>query len=122
MVEGRCYTRTSNGFATDYFLTHIHKDYGADGLRNALTAVSLHLDYYEVVGKTTMKKIRSIQAKHAALLDYDGLTVFPEEVPGTETLAEGAITKVTVNVYERNPIARQKCIEHWGGRVLCLWL
>ena len=115
MVEGRCYTRTSNAFATDYFLTQIHKDYGADGLRNAFTAVNLHLDYYEGLRKTTLKKIRSVQAKHAALLEYDGLTVFPDEVvAGAEPFAEGAIATVTINIYERNPLARQKCIEHYG--------
>lgn len=29
-------------------------------------------------------------------------------------LREGAATAVTVNAYERNPLARQRCIEHYG--------
>lgn len=33
MIEGRRYTRTSNAFATDYYLTHIQRDYGEEGLR-----------------------------------------------------------------------------------------
>ena len=114
MVEGRRYTRTNNAFATDYYLTQIHKDYGADGLRNALTALSLHLEYYEGLRQTTLRKIRSIQAEHAALLEYASLTVFPDEVPDTGPLSEGSVTTATVNVYERNPIARQKCIDHYG--------
>jgi 5-methylcytosine-specific restriction protein A len=114
MVEGRRYTRTNNAFATDYYLTQIHKDYGADGLRNALTALSLHLEYYEGLRQTTLRKIRSIQAKHAALLEYESLTVFPDEVPDTGSLAEGTVTEATVNVYERNPVARQKCIDRYG--------
>ncbi|HHS95286.1 MAG TPA: hypothetical protein ENJ45_01760, partial [Phaeodactylibacter sp.] len=32
-------------------------------------------------------------------------------------LPEGAVKKITVNKYERNAKARQKCIEHYG--VLC---
>ena len=69
MLEGRRYTRTHNAFSTDYYLTQIHHDFGSDGLRNALMAVNLHLMYYEGLRKTTLNKIRSIYAKHAALLD-----------------------------------------------------
>ncbi|MFC0189461.1 HNH endonuclease [Fictibacillus aquaticus] len=39
---------------------------------------------------------------------------YPEVVP--ETLEEGQIKTVTVNVYERNPIARKKCMEHYGAQ------
>lgn len=39
-------------------------------------------------------------------------TDYPDEVP--EDLEEGKKKAVTVNVYERNPIARKKCIEHYG--------
>jgi 5-methylcytosine-specific restriction enzyme A len=37
---------------------------------------------------------------------------FAEEVP--ETLEEGKSKTISVNVYERNPIARKKCIENYG--------
>jgi 5-methylcytosine-specific restriction enzyme A len=37
---------------------------------------------------------------------------YPDEVP--ESLEEGKRKSVTVNVYERNPIARKICIEHYG--------
>lgn len=37
---------------------------------------------------------------------------YPDEV--SETLEEGTRKTVIVNVYERNPIARKKCIEHYG--------
>jgi 5-methylcytosine-specific restriction protein A len=32
----------------------------------------------------------------------------------TDDLSEGAKTQVTVNAYERNPVARLKCLEHHG--------
>ncbi len=39
---------------------------------------------------------------------------FPEEVRDNEEYYEGATKKITVNIYERNPEARQKCIELYG--------
>ena len=114
MIEGRRYTWTSNAFATDYYLAHIHEDYGEDGLRNALVAVALHLEYYEGKRGGRLKKIRNIQSKHATLIDYSGVTIFPEELLEGEPFSEGAVTKAFVNVYERNPAARSKCINHYG--------
>lgn len=38
----------------------------------------------------------------------------PEEVVETATLVEGAVRQITVNAYERNPEARQRCIEAHG--------
>ena len=39
-------------------------------------------------------------------------SVFPEEV--NEKYQEGSVKSVLVNKYERNPIAKTKCIEHFG--------
>ena len=114
MLEGRRYTRTNNAFATDYYLTQMQEDYGEDGLRNALAALALHLDYYEALRGTRLKKIRDIQSKHAALINHSALTVFADEVPEAEQFSEGAVTKTFVNVYERNPVARTKCINYYG--------
>jgi predicted HNH restriction endonuclease len=38
----------------------------------------------------------------------------PDEVTDAETLYEGAKYHITVNAYERNPEARQRCIAHYG--------
>lgn len=40
-----------------------------------------------------------------------------EEVTETQTYIEGSTKQIKVNVYERNPDARQNCIEHYG--VIC---
>jgi 5-methylcytosine-specific restriction protein A len=45
-------------------------------------------------------------------------TTLPEEVCNADALYEGAVTSILVNVYERNPIARQQCIEHYGTSCL----
>lgn len=39
-----------------------------------------------------------------------------EEVDSTSKLQEGEKKTVTVDIHERNPIARKKCIEHWGTK------
>jgi hypothetical protein len=40
----------------------------------------------------------------------------PEEVATDTTYPEGALCKVTVNAYERNPKARAACLAHYGRR------
>ena len=43
--------------------------------------------------------------------------LLPEEVPTTTApLVEGAVSRVSVNAYERNPEARRRCIEAHGTR------
>jgi 5-methylcytosine-specific restriction protein A len=39
---------------------------------------------------------------------------FPEELNEQDVFLEGSACKVLVNEYERNPIARAKCIAHYG--------
>jgi hypothetical protein len=40
-------------------------------------------------------------------------SLYPDELTQPERLTEGALRTVTVNAYERNPKARQKCIDHY---------
>lgn len=40
--------------------------------------------------------------------------LLPEEIAAATTLLEGAVCRVTVNAYERNPLARTKCIQAHG--------
>jgi predicted HNH restriction endonuclease len=37
-----------------------------------------------------------------------------EEILEEETLVEGVKKQISVNAYERNPIARQKCLDYYG--------
>jgi 5-methylcytosine-specific restriction enzyme A len=41
--------------------------------------------------------------------------VFPDEVDSAEIFREGAVRQVSVNAYERDPKARQKCIDCYGS-------
>ena len=42
------------------------------------------------------------------------INLFPDEIEENPSILEGAKYQITVNAYERNPKARQKCIEHYG--------
>lgn len=45
---------------------------------------------------------------------------YPELIPNIGPLVEGAVSKVRINAYERNPVARRICIEHFGcACVIC---
>lgn len=67
MIEGKRFTRTNNAFSIEYFVDNIYKDYGSLGLSNALTALQLHVDYYEDIQKVVMHKMREILAKFLAV-------------------------------------------------------
>ncbi|HGW4613167.1 hypothetical protein AE07_01019 [Enterobacter cloacae BWH 43] len=44
---------------------------------------------------------------------------FPDEITSPENYAEGTKKQVTVNSYERDPKARQACIDHHGTSCKC---
>lgn len=64
MRSGQRYTRTLNGFATNYFLDQIEKRHGKEHLSIALHAVRQHVAYYESLGHGRLNNIREIVASH----------------------------------------------------------
>lgn len=63
----------------------------------------------ERVGETDFKKVTD---------PYD--FILPEEIPDDGVLQEGSRQRVSVNVYERNPVARRRCMGHYGTNcVVC---
>jgi 5-methylcytosine-specific restriction protein A len=73
MVEGILFTRTINAYSMEYFVKHIYKDYGASGLSNALTALKLHIEYYEGIQETNLRlhKMREIYEKYLPSASID---------------------------------------------------
>lgn len=115
MIEGRRFPRTSNAYGTKYFLTNILQDGGRSSLLKALSALRQHIDYYEAVGNSTLHKQRAICEEFSVLANVSQVDIFPDEVEESDdSLLEGKTRKVSVNIYERNPIARQQCIDHYG--------
>jgi len=112
MMDGEKYTRTNSAEQTDYILTHILNDYGVVKLANAIKAVKEHLEYQK--GKNKLNRIKDIVAQHEKILISQSEASYPDELDISEKLFEGIPKTVLVNSYERNPIARAKCIEHHG--------
>lgn len=94
----------------------------------------------ESIDSTFKSFNQSLQKKHAGLLPAifqiinDGRNVskipsasatLPDEIDANEAekLKEGAKTQITVNAYERNAYAREKCLKHYrqlnDGRLKC---
>ena len=93
-------------------MENISKDFGVEKLTNALSALEQHIEYYEELQNTTMHKIRTIFEEFKNKEDFTTEIIYPDEVE--TNLLEGAKKEVVVNSYERNPIARKKCLEHFG--------
>lgn len=118
LIQGKLFTRTTNAYGTDYYLRKIYEESGQTGLQNALISLSQHIDYYEEKSGASVNKRRDIYDKFLKLLDKKTeLTVYADEVDENIKYAEGKTKTVIVNSYERNTVARQKCIEHYG--VVC---
>lgn len=118
LIQGKLFTRTTNAFGTEYYLKKIYEENGQTGLQNALISLSQHLDYYENKSGAKVKKRKDIYHKYLKLLDTKPeLIVYADEVDEGIKYAEGKTKTVLVNSYERNPVARKKCIDHYG--VIC---
>ena len=116
LIQGKLFTRTTNSYGTDYYLKKIYEESGQVGLQNALISLSQHIDYYEEKSGASVKQRSEIYHKYFKLLDKKlEITVFPDEVDENVKYAEGKTKTVLVNSYERNQVARQKCIEHYGN-------
>lgn len=120
LIEGKVFTRTMNVLSTRYFLDNIYSKLGQDILRKALQSLSLHIDYYE--GITEGKVVKRKELLNEYLEKYDSVidSYFTEEIPKDKKMTEGTTKPILVNIYERNPLARKKCIEHFGAKcVVC---
>jgi 5-methylcytosine-specific restriction protein A len=53
---------------------------------------------------------------HAARRPVPPESNFPDEIDGVEEFIEGAVRRVTINAYERDPDARAACIAKYGLR------
>lgn len=60
-------------------------------------------------------KLRPEIAAEMGNLGLSSLTPLAEELVASDAVVEGASVRVSVNAYERNPVARRRCIEHFGA-------
>ncbi|MEK7718856.1 MAG: HNH endonuclease [Bacteroidota bacterium] len=118
LIQGKLFTRTTNTSGTEYYLKKLFEENGQSGLQNALLSLSQHIDYYEEKSGANVKQRKDVYNKYLKLLDNKPVeTIYADEVDENIDYAEGKTKKVLVNNFERNPIARKKCIDHYG--VVC---
>ncbi len=116
LIQGKLFTRTTNIYGAEYYLKKIYEEDGKLGLQNALLALSQHIDYYEEKSGSSIKQRKEVYHEYIKLLGIDTeQIIYADEVEENIEYTEGKTKRVLVNSYERNPIARKKCIEHFGA-------
>lgn len=114
-MQGKLFRRNINTYAIEYYLQKIYEEEGMSGLENALLSLSKHIDYYEEKSGSKIISKKEIYHKFLKLTNNNfHNTVYPDEVDSKIKYSEGKTKQVLVNSYERKPIARKKCIEHYG--------
>ena len=68
MMDGEMYPRGNSIYGTKYLLEHIYTEHGKERLKNALSAVSQHLDYQEKIGKGRSPGIMKIHDEYLSKL------------------------------------------------------
>ena len=113
MRLGKIMTRTLNEQAIQYFLEKMYQMYGVEGLEKALTSLYFSLVNYEQQRGKLVGQWK-IYDNYRRRLKIESTIVFPDEVEKKGKFLEGKSKKVLVNLFERNPVARKKCVDHYG--------
>lgn len=69
MMEGRKFSRISNSFTVTYYMDQILKDFGKEKLKNAVTALKLHVEYYQNKTGVTQHSMHRIIEKYTNLTE-----------------------------------------------------
>ena len=116
------YTNTITTIS-NHFRNFLNKNIDLYEIKNASELLQLKEEYYshdEFCEKNKTGKhmySRSLDLYIEFLKQIDGKSeqiIYADEVDEDTEYVEGKTKKVLVNNYERNPIARKKCIEHFG--------
>lgn len=111
MLEGKLYTRTNNAFATEHFLEMIHRDYGTNALRKAISSVEQHIQYYQTLPTgSKLPSISKIVRKYREIAKLaptalKSISVFFEHTLGAKLANSrwswGAVNSATKQVFLR---------------------
>ena len=122
--------RTKNPFASKDWLSN-----GEDLTENRTTQIEKLFGISDKVSSERIKEFGSNYGRYAAfraivhgiaiadgsngiirIEKSKGNNIFPDDIDATsdKIYFEGSLRQVTVNAYERDPVARQKCIDHHG--------
>ncbi len=77
--------------------------------------ISVDPGHFEIISNYSGEVIDNLSDQDDSLMEGPAKgELLPEEIENTADLLEGAVRNIAVNAYERNPIARRQCIEHYG--------
>jgi len=76
----------------------------------AINSPSKIKDFSPVLSRATLLQVGNSWYAHIG----GAIVPLAEEVDPSEALIEGAAVSVVINAYERNPVARAKCLAHHG--------
>ncbi len=113
MTRGSTFKKTINNKAMEYYLNNILIDNNFSGLRMALNSVEKHIIYYEEDGKRKVVGLRKIYNKYLSISLANEQSINADEISDKKGKFEGAKLTVTVNRYERDPIARKDCLDKY---------
>ncbi len=79
------------------------------------------LDAYSLAKKPDRDLRESLRGQSSLMFiaERDGILytdTISDDISDLETLPEGSKKRISVNAYERNPVARKRCIEHYGAK------
>ncbi|MFM0488164.1 HNH endonuclease [Paraburkholderia graminis] len=120
MLDGILYKKTLSDLAVNIYVDAITAEHGLAKRVLALQAVLRNIEFWEKneskrLGRPAFRK--SQRALYQMLLAATpSNVVYPDDVVGSKTYSEGAVTQVLVNRYERDPDARAAAIAHYGCR------
>ena len=60
MLEGKCYVRTLNTYATEHYIKQIRKDFGEQAFQAAISATQQHVAYYNSLGYGQRRSIEKL--------------------------------------------------------------
>ena len=67
----------------------------------------------------TMRPQVVASVESLGIVDLEFAVMLAEEIESSQPLTEGTTYRITVNAYERNSVARQKCLAHFGYACAC---
>ena len=68
MLHGKVFKRAMSAPAMGYFLTRIEAERGTNSLQQSLKALWKHIEYYEGKRKVNLRAMRTVAARHEAIL------------------------------------------------------
>ena len=104
--------------STKYYLDNILTTKGTEIFKKALQSLSLHIDYYESISGHKVVKGKALLNEYLKFLELKIDEYFGEEIRKEDNFLEGVTKSIRLNIYERNPLARKKCIEYFGAKCI----